>query len=437
MEKGNKKVITAWTFYDWANSVYNLVITATILPIYYKAVTVTKDAAGNEISDVVTFLGIQFKNTTLYDYSLAFANLVVAAVIPILSGIADYGGSKKRFMQFFCYLGATACSLMYFFTRDNLGFGIVLVIIACIGFWGSLVFYNAFLPEIAKLEEQDKVSARGFAMGYIGSSILLIFNLMLVQKPDWFGIEDAGMATRISFLTVGIWWVGFAQIPFYFLPGKTETSPKQENYFFKGYQELRKVWNELKHNAILKRFLIAFFVYNMGVQTIMLVATLFGAAEIKMETGQLITTILIIQFVAMFGAYLFSFFSRKIGNINTLMVAVCIWIGACLGTYFFCYTPNDFFVVAGVVGLVMGGIQSLSRSTYSKMLPETKDHASYFSFYDVTEKVCIVLGMATFGIINELSTSMRNPIIVLIVFFIVGLILLLRIPKVKQLQSNS
>ncbi|MBL0047692.1 MAG: MFS transporter [Bacteroidetes bacterium] len=429
MEKGNKKVITAWTFYDWANSVYNLVITATILPIYYKAVTVTKDVDGKEISDVVTFLGMQFKNTTLYDYSLAFANLVVAAVIPLLSGIADYGGSKKRFMQFFCYLGAISCSLMYFFTRDHLGLGIILVVFACIGFWGSLVFYNAFLPEIAEPKDQDKVSARGFAMGYVGSSILLIFNLMLVQKPDWFGIADAGMATRISFLTVGIWWVGFAQIPFYYLPGRTHPKKANDNYFFKGYQELKKVWADMKHNIVLKRFLIAFFVYNMGVQTVMLVATLFGAAEIKMETGQLITTILIIQFVALFGAYLFSFVSRKIGNINTLMVAVCVWIGACVGTYFFCYTPTDFFIVAGFVGLVMGGIQSLSRSTYSKMLPETEDHASYFSFYDVTEKVCIVLGMATFGIINEMSTSMRKPIIMLIVFFVIGLLLLMRIPK--------
>ncbi|MBP6413118.1 MAG: MFS transporter [Bacteroidia bacterium] len=437
MEKGNKKVITAWTFYDWANSVYNLVITATILPIYYKAVTITKDDAGNEISNVVTFLGIQFKNTTLYDYSLALANLIVAAFIPLLSGIADYGGSKKKFMQFFCYLGAASCSLMYFFTRDNLAFGIFLIVFASVGFWGSLVFYNAFLPEIAEVQHQDKVSARGFAMGYVGSSLLLIFNLMMVQKPEWFGISDAGMATRISFLTVGIWWIGFAQIPFYYLPGKAAIGKSSENMLTKGYQELRKVWKDMKHNYVLRSYLLAFFVYNMGVQTVLLVATLFGAQEIKMETGQLITTILIIQFVALIGAYLFSFVSKKIGNIRTLMIAVCIWIGACLGTYFFCYTPNDFFVVAGFVGLVMGGIQSLSRSTYSKLLPETDDHASYFSFYDVTEKVCIVLGMATFGIINEMSTNMRKPIIMLIVFFILGFLLLLRVPKGKMPVSST
>ena len=435
-EKGNRKVITAWTFYDWANSVYNLVITATILPIYYKAITITKNADGDEVSDLVIFLGFQIKNTTLYDYALAFANLMVAILIPILSGVADYGSNKKKFMQFFCYLGAISCSLMYFFTKDNLVFGITLVVLACIGFWASLVFYNAFLPEIAHPDEQDKVSAKGFAMGYIGSSILLILNLMMVQKPEWFGIVDPAMATRISFVTVGVWWIAFAQIPFAFLPEKSSQNRFSGNILFKGYRELLVVWSELKRNKNLKRYLLSFFVYNMGVQTVLLVATLFGASEIKMETGQLIITILIIQFVAMIGAYLFSYISQKIGNILTLMLAVVIWIAACIGTYFFCYSANEFFIVAGVVGLVMGGIQSLSRSTYSKMLPETNDHASYFSFYDVTEKICIVCGMATFGIINEYSTGMRKPIILLIVFFVVGLLLLMRVSQSAPKKSQ-
>ena len=435
-EKGNRKVITAWTFYDWANSVYNLVITATILPIYYKAITITKNADGDEVSDLVIFLGFQIKNTTLYDYALAFANLMVAILIPILSGVADYGSNKKKFMQFFCYLGAISCSMMYFFTKDNLVFGITLVVLACIGFWASLVFYNAFLPEIAHPDEQDKVSAKGFAMGYIGSSILLILNLMMVQKPEWFGIVDPAMATRISFVTVGVWWIAFAQIPFAFLPEKSSQNRFSGNILFKGYRELLVVWSELKRNKNLKRYLLSFFVYNMGVQTVLLVATLFGASEIKMETGQLIITILIIQFVAMIGAYLFSYISQKIGNILTLMLAVVIWIAACIGTYFFCYSANEFFIVAGVVGLVMGGIQSLSRSTYSKMLPETNDHASYFSFYDVTEKICIVCGMATFGIINEYSTGMRKPIILLIVFFVVGLLLLMRVSQSAPKKSQ-
>lgn len=430
--KGSKKLINAWATYDLANSVYNLVITATIFPIYYKAVTTTKDAAGNEVSNLVNFLGFQVKNTTLYDFAIAFAFLVVAILSPLLSGIADYGGSKKKFMQFFCYLGATSCSLMYFFNAQTLYLGVLLAILACIGFAGSLVFYNAYLPEIAAPEQQDAVSAKGFAMGYVGSAVLLIANLAMVMTRET-GAEKLQMM-QWSFVTVGIWWFGFSQITFYHLPGQTskkQHSAQEKGYLLKGFKELIKVWRELKHNKKLVTFLHAFFIYSMGVQTVMLVANHFGSDEIKMEAGQLITTILIIQFVAMLGAYLFSLTSAKKGNLFTLKVATIIWALICIFTYLFVFTAVHFYIVAAFVGLVMGGIQSLSRSTYSKMLPETQDHASYFSFYDVTEKLSIVFGMATFGIINELSDTMRTPIVALIVFFVLGFILLIRVPKMK------
>jgi UMF1 family MFS transporter len=409
-----------------------LVITATIFPIYYKAVTTTKDAAGNEVSNLVNFLGFQIKNTTLYDFAIAFAFLVVAILSPLLSGIADYGGSKKKFMQFFCYLGATSCSLMYFFNAQTLYLGVLLAILACIGFAGSLVFYNAYLPEIAAPEQQDAVSAKGFAMGYVGSAALLIANLAMVMTRET-GAEKLQMM-QWSFVTVGIWWFGFSQITFYHLPGQTvkkHQMAQKKGYLLKGFKELIKVWRELKHNKKLVTFLPAFFIYSMGVQTVMLVANHFGSDEIKMEAGQLITTILIIQFVAMLGAYLFSIASAKKGNLFTLKVATIIWALICIFTYLFVFTAVHFYIVAAFVGLVMGGIQSLSRSTYSKMLPETQDHTSYFSFYDVTEKLSIVFGMATFGIINELSDTMRTPIVALIVFFVLGFILLIRVPKMK------
>lgn len=425
----NKKIINAWCTYDLANSVYNLVITATIFPIYYNAITTVKDAQGNIISDTVSFLGFQFKNTALYDFALSFAFLLIATIIPLLSGVADYGKSKKRFMKFFTYLGALGCASMFFFTKDNLYLGIITAIVACIGYSGSLVFYNAYLPEIAPSNKQDAVSAKGFAMGYIGSSVLLIISLMMVQKPEWFGIASTAMATRITFLIVGLWWFGFSQIPFYYLPNETKRREKKERYLIKGYMELQKVWQELKHNKRLKRYLPAFFIYNMGVQTVMLVANHFGANEIKMNTAELITTILIIQFVAMLGSFLFSYLSRLIGNLPTLSIATLIWVCICIFTYFFCYTPFDFYIIAACVGLVMGGIQSLSRSTYSKMLPETNDPTSYFSFYDVCDKLGYVFGMLTFGIITQLTDTMRKPVISLIVFFIVGFILLFRVPK--------
>lgn len=425
----NKKIINAWCTYDLANSVYNLVITATIFPIYYNAITSVKDEQGNIISNTVSFLGLQIKNTTLYDFSLAFAYLLIASIIPLLSGIADYGGSKKRFMQFFTYLGSLGCASMFFFTKNTLYIGVIAAVVACLGYAGSLVFYNAYLPEIAPPEKQDAVSAKGFAMGYIGSSVLLIISLMMVQKPEWFGISDTAWATRITFLIVGLWWFGFSQIPFFYLPNGKTKGEKKERYLTKGYLELKKVWGELKHNKRLKRYLPAFFIYNMGVQTVMLVANHFGANEIKMQTGELITTILIIQFVAMLGSFLFSYLSKLIGNLPSLRVATLIWAAVCVGTYFFCYKPFHFYIIAAIVGLVMGGIQSLSRSTYSKMLPETTDHSSYFSFYDVCDKFSYVFGMATFGLINELTDTMRKPIIALIAFFIIGFILLFRVPK--------
>ena len=435
MQSTPKKIINAWATYDLANSVYNLVITATIFPIYYKSVTTIKDLSGNEISNKVSLFGFDFKNTALYDFALATAYLIVAAVIPLLSGIADYSGNKKRFMQFFCYLGAMACSAMYYFTSDNVGFGILMAILACIGFSGSLVFYNSYLPEIASPEQQDKVSAKGFAMGYIGSSVLLIINLIMIQKFELFGFESKGMATRTAFLTVGVWWFLFSQIPFYYLPKGNSIHSGESGYLLKGYKELQKVWKQLKEHRQIAKFLSAFFIYSMGVQTVMLVATHFGAEEIKMESGQLITTILIIQFVAMIGAYLFSFTSKKLGNLSTLKIATVIWALICIGTYFFVFRPVHFFIVAGLVGLVMGGIQSLSRSTFSKMLPETDDHASFFSFYDVTEKLSIVFGMILFGMFNQISSSMRQPVVILILFFIAGFLLLRRIPASESVKS--
>jgi UMF1 family MFS transporter len=452
LQKGDKKLINGWAFYDWANSVYPLVITSTIFPIYYLSVTKTGD------SNMVHFLGIDFENSALLTYALSFAYLVIAILSPLLSGIADFSGSKKRFMQFFCYLGSISCSLMFFFTGvDALGLGITLIILSCIGYSGSIVFYNAYLPEIATEDQQDSVSAKGFAMGYIGSALLLIMNLILVMKPEWFfdvqskvkeviaaniGIspEDAlikakasfgGIGSRIGFLAVGVWWMAFAQITFYRLPNNSNNKKPEGNYFFKGYQELAKVWKDLKQTPRLTKFLPAFFIYSMGVQTIMMVATLFGSNTLKLEKGQLILTILVIQFVAIIGAYLFSFFSKSQGNIKTLKIAVIIWIGVCIGAYFV-QTPSQFFILAGVVGLVMGGIQALSRSTYSKMLPETQDHASYFSFYDVCEKSGIVLGTALFASITQITSDMRNAIFSLIIIFVLGFILLLRVPKQEK-----
>ncbi|MDB5000890.1 MAG: transporter [Mucilaginibacter sp.] len=426
--KNNKRTIRAWAMFDWANSAYNLVITSTIFPAYYVAITTNADN-GNRVN----FFGHNFVNTALSDYALAVAYLTMALLLPILSSIADYRGNKKVFMQFFTLLGSAACCGLFFFDSSHLEIGIICFALAAIGYSGGFVFYNSYLPEIATLDMQDKVSAKGFTYGYIGSVLLQLICFAFVLSPATFGITDKALPAQISFLLVGIWWIGFALIPFSILPkGSPNAQTHQHNIIKGGFIELGKVWVKVKSMPLLKRYLPAFFFYSMGVQTIMLVATGFAAKELKMPTSALITIILIIQIVAIIGATLMSRLSDKFGNIKVLVLVVLIWVGVCIAAYFIT-TATQFYILAVIVGLVMGGIQSLSRSTYSKYLPQdTTDTASFFSFYDVTEKLAIVGGLFSFGFIEEITGSMRNSTLVLCGFFIIGLILLLSLLRREQ-----
>lgn len=425
MEKNDKKVIRSWAFFDWANSAYNLVITSTIFPAYYVAIT-----ANSASGDRVSFFGYSFINTALSNYALSFAYLLMVLLLPVLSSIADYRGNKKVFMQFFTYIGGLACMGLYFFKLDTLELGIVCFVIAAMGYIGGVMFNNSYLPEIATVDQQDAVSAKGFAYGYVGSVILQLICFVFVLKPELFGITDASFPARLSFLLVGLWWIGFAQIPFNKLSkGSINHSKILAKNVNSGFQELAKVWEQLKHINFLKKYLLAFFFYSMGVQTIMLAAAGFGEKILKLGTSKLIITILIIQLVAILGAMLMSFLARKIGNINVLIITVLIWIGACFCAYHV-YTELQFYGLAAVVGMIMGGIQSLSRSTYSKYLPaDTPDTASFFSFYDVTEKLAIVIGLFSFAFIEDITDSMRNSIIALALFFVLGLIFLLLLKR--------
>lgn len=428
-QKNNKKIIKAWCLYDWSNSVYSLVITSAIFPIYYQNVTSLKDNTGQIIKDTVNFFGFEFINSVLYSYLLSFSFLLIAAISPVLSSIADYSGNKKLFMRIFCYTGAFSCSALYFFTAETITFSMIMFVLASIGFSGSIVFYNAYLPEIVTEDRLDSVSAKGFAFGYSGSIILLVFNLSMILFPNMYGISSVSLATRISFLTVGLWWFGFAQYTFHYLPSNIYNKKPEGNFIFNGFKELGKVLHELKRQNLLKTFLLAFFFYNMGVQTVLYLATIFGDKELGLSSELLITTILVLQIVAIAGSYLFSFLSSKIGNIYSLMISICFWIIVSVLAYFI-VTATEFILIAGLVGLIMGGIQSLSRSTYAKIIPDdTTDHASYFSFYDVSEKVSIVIGTFFYGLINQLTGSMRVSSLILALFFITGLIFLSKIPS--------
>jgi UMF1 family MFS transporter len=427
LSKGHPKLLNAWAFYDWANSVYSLVIASAVFPIFYEMIF--SDAK----KESVNLFGQDIKATAMISFVTAFAFLIVAICSPILSGISDYLGNKKAFMRFFCYLGGISCICLYWFDIDNLFLSYTAYFFGLIGFWSSLVFYNSYLPDIAFPEQQDRISARGFSMGYIGSTILLIINLAMVMFPNTFWIETPKEAMKISFVMVGVWWIGFSHVTYYYLPkGNRNNVPLTTDFIFKGFHELNLVWKQLKQNLALKRYLYSYFVFIMAVQTVMLVATYFGATEINWgsddKTMGLIISILLIQLVAVVGAFLTSRISEKFGNINTLMVLNGIWAVLCAFAYFV-ETPIQFYATAGFVGLVMGGIQSIARSTYSKLLPETEDTASFFSFYDVTEKVGIVIGMTIYGTIDLITGSMRNAIVFLGVFFVIGLILLTRVPR--------
>lgn len=453
LQKGSKKLLNAWAFYDWANSVYTLTIASSIFPIFYSALFMS------EVKKVTAF-GFEFKSTALITFVTAFTFLVVALISPILSGIADYVGNKMSFMKFFCYVGGIGCIGLYWFSLEHIHISLLFYFMGLIGYWGSLVFYNSYLPDIAFPEQQDQVSAKGFSMGYIGSVILLLFNLVMVMKPEFFGFSVAvspeilangtegeiALATesakgaasmnamKVAFITVGVWWILFSQYTFYVLPkGVSSGSKVTKSVVFNGFKELLLVWKNLTENLRLKRYLLAFFVFSMAVQTIMLVAVYFGEEEIAWadsneKTMGLIISILIIQLVAVLGATLTSKASSKFGNIQTLIVVNVIWMALCFYAYFM-ITPNDFYLAAAFVGFVMGGIQSLARSTYSKFLPETKDTTSYFSFFDVAEKIGIVIGMVIFATIDQITGSMRNAILFLFVFFLIAIALLFRVPR--------
>ncbi|MEO8239991.1 MAG: MFS transporter [Flavobacterium sp.] len=433
LPKGSKKLLNAWAFYDWANSVYTLTIASAVFPIFYEALFSNR-------SHYIEVFGLELKNSALISFVTAFAFLFVAFFSPLLSGIADYVGNKKSFMKFFCYVGALSCMGLYWFKLENIYIGLLFYFLGLIGYWGSLVFYNSYLPDIAFPEQQDKISAKGYSLGYIGSVILLIVNLAMIMKPKVFGItgtdgEAAMKAMRYSFVMVGVWWILFSQYTYYFLPkGSKETSQKlTKNVLFNGFKELRKVWGLLKENIPLRRYLGGFFVSSMAVQTVMLVATYFGAQEIlwssKAEsTTGLIICILLIQLVAVLGAVLTSRASAKFGNIPALIGINCIWVVFCAIAYFITL-PIHFYAMATMAGFVMGGIQALSRSTYSKLLPETEDTASFFSFYDVAEKIGIVIGMCLYGIIDQITGSPRLAIVFLGIFFVIAIFLLRRVHK--------
>lgn len=428
-KKNHKPTIRGWAMFDWSNSAYNLVITSTIFPAYYTAITVTE-----QYGDVVSFFGIQVVNTALSNFALGMAYLIMAILLPIISSIADFKQNKMAFMKAFTYLGGLSCIGLFFFKLETLEWGIICFALAAAGYIGGLLFNNSYLPQIASIDQQDRVSALGFAYGYVGCVTLQIICFVIILQPAWFGITDPSLPARLSFLLVGLWWIGFAQIPFRKLPKDAGNKNKLNSGIIKkGFGELKLVYGKVRKIMEIRRFLPAYFFYSVGVQTLMVVAAAFGGKVLQLGATKLIGTILIIQLVAILGAYLMSRLAMLIGNIKVLILVVSIWMGICVVAY---YISNEiqFYIISALVGLVMGGVQSLSRSTYSKLIPETEeDTASFFSFYEVTEKIAIVCGLFSFAAIEQITGNIRNSALSLAVFFLIGIVFLFRmLLKEKQ-----
>lgn len=427
--QGDKKVIRGWVMYDWANSVYQLTIASAIFPTYYTAITHTG------ANDTISFFGLHIINTVLYSWTIAFAYLLIAVLSPLMSSMADYSGRRKTFMKVFTWIGAIGCAMLLFFDKNTIELGVIGFGLGTFGYAGSIVFYNSFLPVIAKPEDQDRISARGYSMGYLGGVILLLFNLLMILKPGWFGIPgDSSLAPRISFLTVSLWWIGFAQITFRRLPKYTFKQRKgSENIILKGYHELKAVYAKIRTSRPLTFYLFGYLFFMMGLLSVMFMAVTFGTKVVGLDDNVLIPTVLMIQFVGMGGAWFFARLSGKIGNMQALMISLVVWTLICIGAYFI-VDAKGFIIAAFFIGIVMGGTQSLARSTYSKMLPETKDHTSFFSFFDVMEKVATAAGTFSFGLIEAITGNMRFSVVAIAVFFIIGLFFILLIPRTKFIK---
>ncbi len=412
----DKKTIRAWTMFDWANSAYALVISTAIFPGYYEQFTPDNINIGN----------FSFTNTALYSFAVSFAYIIVAILSPLLSGIADYSGRRKLFLRIFTSIGAIACIGLFWFKGEaDVWLGTWAFIIATVGFAGSLVFYDSYLPTIVTPDMYNKVSAKGYTLGYIGSVLLLIIILAMIQMPAVFGLSDGQIAARIGFALVGVWWIGFAQYTFYHLP-KDQSKVIHSGLLKNGYNEIIQVWNKIKKFPDVKKFLISFFFYSAGVQTVIYLATIFAKKELSFETADLILLVLILQIVAIGGAYLFSYIGNIKGNRFAILMMITIWAIICFGAYF-TTDKSYFYVLAGFVGLVMGGIQSLSRASYSMIIPDKSDKTtSWFSFYDVVYKVSIVSGTFIFGLVDNITNNMRYSVLALAVLFVISFIFMFR-----------
>ncbi len=438
---GNRREQMGWYFYDWANSAFSTTVGAVFLGPYVSSLT--EQAAGPD--GLARFLGIPIAPYSLFSYCITISVILQVFFLPILGAIADYSNLRKRLMQIFAVSGSVTAMFLFFVTAETWWLGGLLFIVANLCFGAAIVFYNAFLPDIAEPDDRDRVSAMGWALGYLGGGLLLTLNLVLYLMRDTFGI-DSGMAVRINLFSAGLWWFGWSFVTWRLLRSRdiARVIPPGETYLSTGLKQLWTTFKETAKYPHTIRFLIAYLLYNDGIQTVFAAASVFAAAPLLqgglgIEQGMLTQVILMIQFVAFGGALLFGRIAIRIGAKRALIIGLVVWTVVVIYAYLGLRGESrflEFWILGGVIALVMGGTQAVSRSLFANMIPPGKE-AEFFSIYEVSERGTSWLGPLAFGLVNQIFGSLRPAIASIILFFVVGLFLLLRVDVRRAIAESG
>ena len=419
----NRREQRAWYFYDWANSAFPTTVLTVFIGPYLT--TIAKAASGTD--GFIYPLGVKVAAESFFPYAVSLSVILQVLFLPLLGAVADYSHFKKQMLAFFAYVGAFATMGMYFLQGTNYLLGGALFLVANLSFGASIVFYNAFLLDIALPEERDRVSSMGWAIGYIGGGILLALNLLLFAKADDIGVSGTA-AVRINLASAGAWWAIFTVIPLVGL--KRRHPPKQlppgQGYLTAGLWQLRNTLKKIRVHPQATLFLIAYLVYNDGIQTVVSLSSVFGQEELGLSMTTLTTVILMVQFVGFFGAILFNYVALAVSAKRAIVISLLIWIGTLIYAYGFLKSTRDFYLMGGAIAVVLGGSQALSRSVFSLMIPKDQE-AEYFGLYEISDKGTSWLGPLLFGLALQFTGSYRVAILSLIVFFVLGLLLLLKV----------
>jgi UMF1 family MFS transporter len=439
-KRNDKREIFGWAMYDWANSAFSTTIGTVFLGPYLASLA--EKAAILSQDGMARFFGIPVAADSFFPYCISFSVGMQVLFLPILGAIADYSHRRKQMMQLFATIGAVSTILMFFVTQALWWLGGLLFIVANLAFGAALVFYNSYLPDIASEDQRDRVSSFGWAMGYLGDGLLLILNLVLYLMSDKIGIPK-DLAVRINLASAGIWWLTFAFFTWVRLRMRQPVKqlPKNETYIRVGFRQLWKTIKEMKNFPETLKFLLAYFLYNDGIQTVIAVSSTFAVAPlvrggVGMGQDMLIVVILMIQFMAFFGALLWGKLANWFGAKRSIIVSLIIWSGVVIYAYLGLKGSGrvvEFFILGAFIAMVMGGSQAISRSLYAQIIPAGKQ-AEYYSFYEVSERGTSWIGPLLFGLVNQVFGSLRPAILSLIFFFVLGLIILpfVNIPKAME-----